>query len=300
MQSTRPAYDLIAIDLDGTLIDPEGHIPQANIEAIAAARRAGVCIAICTGRALIECESTITALTQTDPCIVSGGAMVACPKTRTTLERFTLEPSLVEQVVDHLHEVDRPALLLKDPHAAGYDYLIVTPHGPDAINPASKTWFKRMNVRTRYVPFLEDDEHPNDTVRIGAYSANEPMDPLAASLKQRFASQAQLQHFRGVQLPRRMREEDGIESIHIVEVFHEHADKWMALERLAKRRGVPLARTAAIGDQHNDLTMLTHAGLGIAMGNAPPEIAAAADKRTLKSEEAGVAFALERILAGDW
>jgi Cof subfamily protein (haloacid dehalogenase superfamily) len=297
---TAPRYDLIAIDLDGTLIDPEGRIPRANIDALAAARTAGVCVTICTGRALIECHDIIATVTQTDPCIVSGGAMVACPTTRATLERFTIEPALVEQVVDHLYEVDHPALLLKDPHATGYDYLIVTPHGPDAIDAASKTWFKRFGIRTRYVPFLEDDEHPNDTVRIGAYSANEPIDTLADGLRKRFAAKAQLQHFRGVQLPRRLREEEGIESIHIVEVFHEHADKWMALERLAKRRGVPLERTVAIGDQHNDLTMLTHAGLGIAMGNAPPEVAAAADKRTLSSEEGGVAFALERVLSGEW
>ena len=300
MPATAANYDLIAIDLDGTLIDPEGRIPQANIDAVAAARRAGICVTICTGRALIECAPTITSLAQTDPCIVSGGAMVACPVTAQTLERFTMPPALVEEVVNHLHEADRPALLLKDPHATGYDYLIVTPHGPEAIDPASSWWFKRMGVRTRYAPFIEDDEHPGDTIRVGAYSANHPVDPLADSLRRRFTPRAQLQHFRGVILPKNRRDSEGIESVHIVEVFHEHADKWQALQRLAARRNVQIERVAAIGDQHNDLTMLTHAGLGVAMGNAPPEVAAAADKRTLNSEEAGVAFALERILAGEW
>lgn len=295
-----PGYDLIAIDLDGTLIDHEGRIPRANIEAIHEARRAGICVTLCTGRALIECEPTIEALDQTDPCIVSGGAMVACPHTYDTLERFTLAPSLVEEMVDHLHEADRPALLLKDPAACGYDYLIVTPHGPDAIDVASKWWFEKMGVRTRYAPFLDDDEHPDDTVRVGVYSANEPIDPLADHLRKRFTPKAQLQHFRGVLLPKERRDGTGVETVHIVELFHEHADKWMALQRLARRRGVPESRIAAIGDQHNDLTMIRNAGLGIAMGNAAGEVVKVAKKRTLSSDEAGVAHALRNILDGTW
>jgi hydroxymethylpyrimidine pyrophosphatase-like HAD family hydrolase len=63
---------------------------------------------------------------------------------------------------------------------------------------------------------------------------------------------------------------------------------------------VPESRTCAIGDQTNDLSMITHAGLGIAMGNAHEKVMAASKRQTERCENAGVARALERVLSGEW
>lgn len=292
-------YDLIAVDLDGTLIGPDGTIHPRNIEMIRAAHAAGICVTLCTGRALIETTPTVELIGSVDPVIVSGGAMVACPRTGGTLERFVLDEAIVGEAVEHLESHDHPALLLKDPAATGYDYLIVAPNGPGTIDRASSWWFERMKVRTRHVKHVKDDPHPRDTVRVGAYLANRPIDSLATTLRARFDGRSQIQHFKGVLLPDERRDQ-GIESVHIVELFHHHADKWMALQRLARRMNVPPERVAAIGDQHNDLTMIEGAALGIAMGNATPEVAAVSKRTTLRSEEAGVAHALEQILNGAW
>ncbi|MFN7396105.1 MAG: HAD family hydrolase, partial [bacterium] len=70
-------YKLLAIDLDGTLIDHHGHVPEVNIAAITRARAAGCTVVLCTGRALIECERILDLVGRDDPAIVSGGAMVA-------------------------------------------------------------------------------------------------------------------------------------------------------------------------------------------------------------------------------
>jgi hypothetical protein len=287
------------VDLDGTLIDHEGHVPEANVRAIAKAREAGVVVALCTGRALVECEPALAATGRVDPVIVSGGAMIACPQTSRTLERFTLTPAFVSQVVGHIAEHDHPAMLLKDPAATGYDYLIVTPDGPEAIDVASKWWFENMNVRTRWVPRLEDDPHPHDTIRVGAYQANEPVDMLATSLRDRFGHASSLQHFQGVVIPQGRRDM-GVASIHIIEVFHQQADKWQALQRLGARLDIAPHQIAAIGDQTNDLSMITHAGLGVAMANAVPAVHAAAKRHTLDASAAGVAHAIDQMLAGVW
>ena len=61
--------------------------------------------------------------------------------------------------------------------------------------------------------------------------------------------------------------------------------------------GVDPAHTVAIGDQRNDLEMLRWAALGVAMGQAPPEVVEAADEQTLTVEEDGLAVVLERVLA---
>ncbi len=301
-ERTACRYDLLAVDLDGTLLDSDGHVPSANAEALARARRAGMIVTICTGRALVESRGALEAVGQADPVIVSGGAMVACPATGRTLERLTLDGGLVERAVSEFHGAGHAAIILKDPHAAGYDYLVVAPDGrgdDTALDPASRWWFRRMGASVRYAARLEDDPHPEHSVRVGAASANEPVDALASRLRERFERQASLQHFRGATLPRD-RVEDGIHSVHIVEIFHARADKWQAVERLASRLGVAPERTCAIGDQLNDLSMIARAGLGVAMGNAAPEVARAAGRQTLDNNQAGVAYAVDRLLSGAW
>jgi 5-amino-6-(5-phospho-D-ribitylamino)uracil phosphatase len=292
-------YDLLAIDLDGTLVNHTGRISDRNVAAIERARREGLHVTICTGRALVETRGVIARIGQTDPVIVSGGAMLACPVTQETLSRFAMDAGLIAEVVGYLRERGRPALILKDQHAAGFDYLVVGARGPEELDPASRWWFGSMGVRARYVQHLQQDEHPEHSIRIGAYSANIPVMELATEMSERFGASAMFQHFNGVLLPAERRAQ-GIESVHIVELFDPRADKWLALERLANHMNIPLARTAAIGDQTNDLSMITHAGLGIAMANAHERVAAAADRQTLLCEEDGVAHAIEQILDGAW
>jgi hydroxymethylpyrimidine pyrophosphatase-like HAD family hydrolase len=292
-------YDLLALDLDGTLVGHDGRVSRQNAEAIARARADGLHVTLCTGRALIECRGVIERVAQEDPVIVSGGAMLACPRTGRTLDRFAMSRGLIGQVVEFLRGRGHPAMILKDPHAAGFDYLVVGAEGPEHLDPASSWWFEHMGVRARYVAELEQDDHPEHSVRIGAYSANKPVASLARELHERFGAEAMLQHFNGVMLPPERRD-SGVESIHIVELFDPRADKWQALERLAGRLGIDTARVAAIGDQRNDLSMLEHAGLGIAMGNADEQVKAVADVQTLACEEHGVAAAIDRILSGAW
>jgi len=296
-------YRIIAIDLDGTLLDRNGEPPRENLEAIARAHAAGVTVVVCTGRALPECRGVLARIDEASghpgPVITGGGALVSDPATGATIERTAMDAQTVAHAVDFVHEHDHPALLLKDAAETGYDYLIVTPFGPEAINPASQWWFKKMNVRTRFAAFVEDDPHPDDTLRVGVYAANNPIDALAASVAKRFATRASMAHFQGVLLPDERRV-SGVESVHIVELFHPRADKWQALQRLAHRQGVSAQQVAAIGDQANDLPMITGAGLGVAMGNAIPAVTAAAQRRTLKAEEAGVAHAIDQMLSGAW
>ncbi len=292
-------YDVIAVDLDGTLIDHGGRISPMDVAALREARAAGVTVTICTGRALIECGEIIERLEQTDPVIVSGGALVADPKTHVTLERFAMPVDLVGRIAAFLHERDHPAVVLKDSHATGYDYLAVSPRGPGALDAASRWWFNAMNARVRHVETIAHDDHPEDTIRVGAYSANQPIGALVADLRSTFEGEIVAQYFDGVHLPDE-RTTHGIRSVHIAELFHPHACKGQALARLAARLKVPMSRTAAIGDQSNDLSMIEAAGLGIAMGNANPTVKRAAKRETRAVTEGGVAFAVRQMLDGVW
>jgi len=77
-------------------------------------------------------------------------------------------------------------------------------------------------------------------------------------------------------------------------------NKWTMIEQHCRRNGIDQSRVAAMGDGLNDLELIRNAGLGIAMANASPEVAAVADRMTEDHESDGVAVALERILSGEW
>jgi hydroxymethylpyrimidine pyrophosphatase-like HAD family hydrolase len=72
------------------------------------------------------------------------------------------------------------------------------------------------------------------------------------------------------------------------------------IERLCSDRGIPTSRVAALGDGVNDLELLRGAGLGVAMGNSSPEVAAVADHTSCDHESDGVAHAVRQILSGAW
>lgn len=84
------------------------------------------------------------------------------------------------------------------------------------------------------------------------------------------------------------------------EVMLQGVDKAVAVQSLAARLGVPMARVAAFGDYDNDVAMLQACGLSVAMANALPQAAEAARFTTRHHDDAGVAWALERMLEGDW
>lgn len=294
-----PNYDLIAIDLDGTLLDPSGKVSPANRSALARAREAGLRITLCTGRGLLESQAAITAVNQRDPVVVAGGAIVACPTNQRTLRRFPIDharvTSAAQVLLDHGHAV----LVLKDALEVGYDYLVLQGDAGHALDPVTQWWFGEMGCRVRYAAHTHEDEHPEHTVRIGACAPEERLATLKTSVQSLFGNEFIVHHFPAVVAPGHVACAEGIR-LDIFEMFDRAATKWSALSHLAGEWGIAPQRIAAIGDQVNDVDMIGSAGLGIAMGNAIPQVASIARRTTRTNAEDGVAYAIDRILCGDW
>ncbi|MFN7613875.1 MAG: HAD-IIB family hydrolase, partial [Phycisphaerae bacterium] len=70
-------YDILARDLDGTLLRSDGTVSPASIAAIERARKAGLRVIVCTGRGWVECKHILEQIRQSDPVVVAGGAIVA-------------------------------------------------------------------------------------------------------------------------------------------------------------------------------------------------------------------------------
>lgn len=307
MTSKPVGYDLIAIDLDGTLLCPEGRISRANREAVARARRAGVRVTVCTGRGMVECKGYTAQIEQRDPVVVAGGAMVSCPDSLSTVRRFPMDPALVGELVDCMLAHKHAALVLKDPDGTrpshepgsrGHDYLVVSPRGWDGIDPVTRWWFQTLEVPVRVVPRLSEDEHPECTLRVGVCGTRRATREVAHDVRSSFAHRATLHHFHAVVPGTHPDQTD--DHILILEAFDEHVNKWTAIRWLAERHAIDPARIVAIGNDINDVAMLRGAGLGVAMANSIPEALDAADHRTLSNDRDGVAHAIDKILLGEW
>ncbi len=333
--SRHPRYDLLAIDLDGTLLCSKGTVSAACKEAIRDARRHGIAVTLCTGRGLAECRHFAEEIEQRDPVVVAGGAIIACPVRRQTLHRFAMEHALVAELVAEINARGHAAMLLKDPlgtaafspplvdaalRAAwgqtetgapapgsesratifepGHDYVIVSPLGLPAVSPISLWWFEKLKVKHIIVRGLAEDAHPEHTVRVGLCGPRKVTTPIAEEIAAKFAGRTTMQHFAAV-VPEKARQGDDNEVL-IMEAFGEGVHKWAAIEHLGGLMGTSARRIAAIGNDVNDLTMLQSAGLGIAMASSIPEALAAADVVTRGNDEQGVAHAIEKILKGEW
>jgi 5-amino-6-(5-phospho-D-ribitylamino)uracil phosphatase len=293
-------YDLIALDLDGTLLDSAGRVSAANQGAILAARQAGVRVTICTGRGLVESRSALDQIKQADPVVVAGGAIVSCPQTSRTEHRFAVSENLVQAAVDTIHAHKAAALVLKDPVEAGYDYLVVTGHEGFDLDPVTRWWFKTMNVGVKYVQTLAADPHPEHTVRVGACASARTCEAMMRDLHVASKNSATIHHFPAVVAPDSARITDEGETLHVLELFHADANKWSAIRVLAQRWNIPHTRIAAVGDQINDVSMLEGSGLGIAMGNAVDAAKNVAQRHTHHHNDDGVAHAIHNILSGSW
>jgi len=291
---------MLVLDLDGTALDPAGSVRRRTREAVDAARDAGMRVTLCTGRGLVEARPAVEALNQQDPVIVAGGSIIACPATSRTLHRFALDLELVTRAVARLIAHDHPAMVLKDPVAAGYDYLIVRGARRLQLDPVTDWWFDSLNVKVRYVDHLEDDEHPEHTVRVGACGLSGRMATVRDALHEACGRDSLIHHFPAVISPEHAgRAIDG-QTIDVLELFHLSANKWESVRVLAGQYNIAPERICAIGDQVNDVSMIREAGLGIAMGNAIPQVKAAALRHTLSNADDGVAYAIERLLTGEW
>jgi hydroxymethylpyrimidine pyrophosphatase-like HAD family hydrolase len=294
-----PRYRLLAIDLDGTLLDPQGNPSPRNIQALTKARQAGLKIVICTGRGLVECRHILSAINQLDPVVVAGGSIISDPTTSRTIHRFAIDQPMVARAVHHLLEHRCPALILKDPIEAGYDYLVIQGRQQLPLDPVTHWWFSSMNVQVRYAPSLDADPHPEHTVRVGACGLSSHLSEIKKVLAESCEGAA-VHHFPAVVAPEHASRTPNGDSLHILELFHTSANKWSAIQVLADRYNIPHTQVAAIGDEINDESMIQGAALGIAMHNAVPSIKSIAKRHTHSNSQDGVAHAIDQILAGHW
>lgn len=290
-------YRLLALDLDGTLLDAASRLSPANRAAVGRAIDAGLEVVVCTGRGFAECRHVLDDLTMAGAAVVAGGAMTVQLPSGETLHRSAMPADLVRDVSRILNAATgHYVLLLKDRSATGVDYVLL---GDGRVDAASEWWFNQVPVAVQRAERFEDDPHPDETIRLGIVTTAREMKRLGARVVEEFGRRTFVHHFPVINSDGNGRHLAD-NAIHLMEIFNAETNKWSAISALAAQRGVAAEQIAAIGDEINDVAMIRHAGLGVAMGNAIDPIKQVADRITLDQAEDGVAHAIEQILAGAW
>ena len=268
-------YRLIALDLDGTLLNSRKEVPQESIAAVRDAVAAGKTVVFDTGRAVTELPDITALLPEVRYAVFASGAGLYDIHEK---KAFELRP---------ISRKDAGAVLSL---ARSLDAM------PQIVLPGSDV------IQASHMERLED-------FHMGIYR---PLYEKAMALvPDLFAfAEASREPFLKINLyhadpEERIRTRARLEALDLALVYSEvsslecsarDVDKGSGLERLCAVLGIPPAQCIAVGDADNDLPMLRAAGLGVAMGNAPEHIKTAADRVVDDLDHGGCIQAIRMLL----
>ncbi|WP_433943677.1 Cof-type HAD-IIB family hydrolase [Paenibacillus sp. SN-8-1] len=260
-------YKLIALDVDGTLLDDNHVLTSATAETIKRVAAQGTEIVLCTGRAPLSCIPFMESMGLGGYVITHNGAATVDVTTREIVHEFSVEPSALEPYIDYCRK-------------NGVHFDVNTTYGIyvdklDEIGPDVLDMYHKFLIEPLDLPAWVDFSEP--IVKMTASGLTDTMNKVEADWNL-WTHELNM-----------LRSGD-----YFIDLMHPEASKGNALKQLAKQRGIPAEQVMAIGNFYNDITMLTFAGLGIAMDNSPLEVKAAAQDVTASNNEEGVRLALEK------
>lgn len=270
---------LVAFDLDGTLLDDKKSLPEENLRALKRAAAAGVLLVPATGRIFSGIPQVLRQLPGARYYITINGAYAYDAVAGQNLASAEMSVDLCLRLIEYMDTLP----VIYDCYQDNWGYI-------------SRRMF---DVASEYIP----DPGIMKMMR----ELRTPVDDLAATLRERGRPVQKMQmHFKDLQerdrqleLVARLFPETAVSSSlpWNIEINSAGATKGQALKRLCQALEIDLQDTLAFGDGSNDLDLLQSAGIGVAMGNAVPQLKAAADWVAPSNQEAGVAAGIYRFLS---
>ena len=259
---------LVVSDVDGTMVTSEKRLTKATIDAAHQLREAGIHLALVSSRPPRGMAFLTMELGLTGPIGGFNGATILAPDGAVIEERFVPEAAVRSSLTQFERHGIHPWLF------ADNQWLIKDIEG-DYVPKERRT--------VRFDPTVVDDFEPFIT-RCGKVVGASPKFELLAQCER------ELQTLLGNSANAHRSQQ------YYLDVTNPGADKGTAVRAFAKWFGVDIADVCVIGDQHNDVPMFHVAGLSVAMGNAPPDVAAQAKLHTASNEEDGWAAAVTRYI----
>lgn len=280
--SARLPFDLVVMDLDGTLIDQNrAETPSAAVvAAVAAVQARGIPVTVATGRILHYVRDFVRPMSLSGPAVTTQGAVVGDLVTGRILEEYPLPEDDARTIAAWADEERRAgALYFNDD--SGYTHICQN------FEVGEKALFDHVIGRQREIV------GPLTQLLHGPFSRPPVKFMLISSADQEPHIVEQLQERFGVQLT--------VTRTHpwLVEMTRRGVDKGSGLRRLCQILGIAPQRVLAIGDNDNDIPLLQTAGFGVGMENGTPGLKAVADWVAPPVGEDGAAVALRRWVLGE-
>ena len=260
---------LIALDLDGTLLNSALKVSERNAEAVKRALDTGVKVVLATSRWYLIAKRTADRLGIDAPLICNNGAIVKRPQDGDELLHLRLDQELARDVT-----------------------ALADERGWETFTTIEDATYMRMRpgiIPERLPAGLRISERQAEEVARGQPTAvlvfgEEAVNEISQRFLPAFAGRAKFSLNRPPLYP------------HYVILTHPDADKASALEMVCRELDVPLSDVMAMGDSESDLEMLRLAGLGIAVNNSPDEVTRAALHIAPANDDDGVAWAIEHYV----
>ena len=264
-------YRLMAVDIDGTLLNDSGELTRNTIRAIRQAVDKGLIFTIASGRPIQGIEWLNKALDLDVPYITYNGAMVIMGKSRKVLYEQKLSEKDADDIIKLGEKYGTTIMVWKD----------------------NKLYVREMNERViKYKsiagvePVLTDDSLQlikGGVTKILWYDEIDKIEQYRREIGEYLSENVNFHPSRP----------------NFMEFVDKNASKAIAMEKLGEYFGIDRSRMIAVGDGYNDLSMIEYAGLGVAMANSPDDVKANADYITLSNEEDGVAHVIYKFVIDD-
>ena len=266
--------DLIALDLDGTALNPQNQVSPATADAVRRARESGIHVVVSTGRICGEARDFALMLGTDDQMVTSGGATLSS----VSQERCTMRMSMPwEAAVRASAVVERIGMITM---VYVGETLLITPYDDIEFGKykSNEGYLSAKKVVPSVAEYIATNHISVDKMFIRS------QDPVML-----VRARAQLEQIPGIRVMSSATDN--------LEVITPAADKGVALGMLCRELGTDLDHAAAIGDSENDLSMIRFASASVAMGNARDNVKAAARYETTDNNHYGVARALYSAIA---
>lgn len=261
-------YRLIAMDIDGTLLNDAKEITPKTKDWIRMAQHQGAIIALVSGRPLpgLYREAEILGLESENSLLIAyNGAVVADTKSHEILYERKIELTVARRILKHLQHFPVTVMV-----TLGDTLLSNDPFGYHVQSEA-----KANHMVVERYPDLSLLHFEPNKILISA----EPR--LLAAIRD------------AIEKPFRQDVDFVISAPFYLEVIVKDVHKGATLAKVCELKGIKAEDVIAFGDNHNDLTMIEYAGLGVAMGNAVPELKSKANTVTLTNNDDGIAYVLK-------
>ena len=274
MKLINNPYKLLVVDIDGTLVGKDRTISVENKEALAKVYDSGIKVSLSTGRAYQACLGIINQLSLDGEHIFFDGALVSNPNQNKEVYVQPLSQVVVRQMVEFAH--------LNDINLELYSATRYFAERETWSTNAHRQFFGLEPTIVDFTKLWNQER----IIKGGLVTISPEEVAKARSFYLQFNNSLHFSRARSPAYP-------GIDFVNIVAP---EVSKGKALEALASYLGISLSQVIAIGDGTNDISLLSLAGLAIAMGNALDEVKAVADYITLDVAQNGLAAAIDNFL----